>query len=69
MRRRFVPSHYYRDLHLKLQSLKQGIRIVENYHKEMEITLIRANIDEDKEATMTRFLCGLNQEIANVVEL
>lgn len=26
MRRRFVPSHYYRDLHLKLQSLKQGTK-------------------------------------------
>lgn len=24
MRRRFVPSHCYQDLHLKLQSLKQG---------------------------------------------
>ena len=69
MRRRFVPSHYYRDLHLKLQSLKQGTKSVEDYHKEMEIALIRANIDEDREATMARFLCGLNREIINVVEL
>ncbi|XP_042446410.1 uncharacterized protein LOC122031356 [Zingiber officinale] len=69
MRRRFVPSHYYRDLHLKLQSLKQGSMTVEDYHKEMEITLIRANIEEGREATMARFLCGLNREIANIVEL
>ncbi|XP_042404734.1 uncharacterized protein LOC121994921 [Zingiber officinale] len=69
MRRRFVPSHYYRDLHLKLQSLKQGSMIVEDYHKEMEIALIRANIEEDQEATMARFICGLNREIANIVEL
>ncbi|PKI32689.1 hypothetical protein CRG98_046920, partial [Punica granatum] len=69
MRRRFVPSYYYRDLHLKLQSLRQGTRSVEDYHKEMEIALIRANIEEDEEATMARFLCGLNREIANVVEL
>ncbi|XP_031372115.1 uncharacterized protein LOC116187512 [Punica granatum] len=69
MRRRFVPSYYYRDLHLKLQSLRQGTTSVEDYHKEMEIALIRANIEEDEEATMARFLCGLNREIANVVEL
>lgn len=42
---------------------------MEDYHKEMEIALIRANIDEDREATMARFLCGLNREIINVVEL
>ncbi|PKI75300.1 hypothetical protein CRG98_004340 [Punica granatum] len=69
MRRRFVPLYYYRDLHLKLQSLRQETRSVEDYHKEMEIALIRANIEEDEEATMARFLCGLNREIANVVEL
>ncbi|PKI59196.1 hypothetical protein CRG98_020411 [Punica granatum] len=49
--------------------LRQGMRSVEDYHKEMEIALIRANIEEDEEATMARFLCDLNQEIANVVEL
>ncbi|KAI4313094.1 hypothetical protein MLD38_037866 [Melastoma candidum] len=69
MRRRFVPSHYYRDLHLKLQSLKQGTNSVEEYHKEMEIAMIRVNVEEDREATMARFICGLNREIANVVEL
>ncbi|XP_042415164.1 uncharacterized protein LOC122004323 [Zingiber officinale] len=69
MRRRFVPSHYYQDLHLKLQSLKQGSMTVEDYYKEMEIALIRANIEEDREATMARFICGLNHEIANIVEL
>ena len=42
---------------------------VEDYHKEMEMLLIRANIEEDREATMARFLGGLNKEIANVVEL
>ncbi|KAK4552365.1 hypothetical protein RGQ29_032073 [Quercus rubra] len=69
MRRRFVPSHYYRDLYQKLQSLTQGYRSVDDYHKEIEIAMIRANIEEDREATMARFLNGLNQDIANVVEL
>ena len=35
----------------------------------MEITIIRANVIEDREATLTRFLNGLNRDIANVVEL
>ncbi|XP_050259875.1 uncharacterized protein LOC126704939 [Quercus robur] len=69
MRRRFVPSHFYRDLYQKLQSLTQGYRSVEDYHKEMEIAMIRANVEEDRKATMARFLNGLNRDIANVVEL
>ena len=55
MRRRFVPSHYYRDLYKKLQSLTQGYKSVDDYHKEMEIAMIRANVEEDREATMARF--------------
>ncbi|KAJ4708848.1 Mutant gag-pol polyprotein [Melia azedarach] len=69
MRKRFIPSHYYRDLHRKLQGLVQGSISVEDYYKEMEIAMIRANIEEDREATMTRFINGLNKEIADVVDL
>jgi hypothetical protein len=29
---------------------------MEDYHKEIEIVMIRANIMKDKEVTMTRFL-------------
>ncbi|XP_042444041.1 uncharacterized protein LOC122029161 [Zingiber officinale] len=42
---------------------------VEDYHKEMEIALIRPNIEEDREATMAWFICGMNREIVNIVEL
>ena len=42
---------------------------MEDYHKEMEIVVIRANVIKDKEAIMTRFFNVLNGEIANVVEL
>ena len=58
---RFVPSHYYRDLYQKLQNLTQGSRSVENYHKKMEVAMIWANVEEDREATMARFF--------NVIEL
>ncbi|XP_042444031.1 uncharacterized protein LOC122029149, partial [Zingiber officinale] len=69
MRRRFVPSHYHRELHNKLQRLTQGSRSVDDYYKEMEVALIRANIVEDREATMARFLHGLNRDIGDIVEL
>ncbi|KAL4296205.1 hypothetical protein GQ457_12G016830 [Hibiscus cannabinus] len=69
MRKRFVQSHYQSDLFRKLQNLKQGIRRVEDYFKEMKMAMMRTNIEEDREATMARFLTGLNSEISNVVEL
>ena len=69
MRRRFMSNHYYRDLYLKLQGLNQDSRFMDEYFKEMEIAMIRANVIEDREATMARFLNGLNRDIANVVKL
>ncbi|GKV07016.1 hypothetical protein SLEP1_g18829 [Rubroshorea leprosula] len=49
--------------------LTQGSKSVEDYHKEKEIAMVRANVEEDREATMARFLHGLNHDIANMVEL
>ena len=69
MRRRFVTPHYYRDLYNRLQGITQGSRSVEEYYQEMEMAMTRANVDEDPEATMARFLGGLRKEIADVVEL
>ncbi|XP_040998254.1 uncharacterized protein LOC121244313 [Juglans microcarpa x Juglans regia] len=69
IRKRFVPSHYYRGLYQKLQRLIQGSKSVDEYYKEMEIAMIRANVEEDWEATMARFLHCLNREIADIVEM
>ena len=68
MRRQFIPSYYHRELHNKLQRLTQVSKSVDEYHKEMEIAMIRAKIVEDREATMARFLDRLNRNIADVVE-
>ncbi|RDX82000.1 hypothetical protein CR513_37271, partial [Mucuna pruriens] len=35
----------------------------------MEATMIRANVEEDREATMARFIGALKKEITDVVEL
>lgn len=69
MRRRFIPQHYQRDLHNRLQCLSQGSRTIDNYYKEMEVLLIRARIQESDEARMARFLRGLNEDIVDDVEL
>ena len=69
MRKRFVSTYYYRKLYNKLQNLRQGNHSVEEYYKEMKVAMARANIEEDRKATMARFLEGLNQEIQNMVEL
>jgi hypothetical protein len=68
MRIRFVPKHYRRDLFDKLQNLKQGSFSVEEYYKEMEKAMIRANVYEDEEQTIARFMAGLHRNIQRIVE-
>ena len=69
MWKRFVQTYYYWELYNKLKNLRQTSRSVEEYYKEMEVAMTRANIEEDQEVAMARFLAGLNWEIQNVVEL
>ena len=68
MRACFVPTYYNRDLFKKLQLLKQGTKSVEEYYKEREIAIIRANVTEDDEQTMARFLNGLNHPIKKIAD-
>ena len=69
MRRHFVRRHYHKELHPRLQTLRQGTKSVEDYHKEIEMLMTRVDLEEDREATMARFIGGLNKEIADRVEL
>ncbi|XP_071916229.1 uncharacterized protein [Coffea arabica] len=68
MRKRFIPGHYHRDLHHKLQILTQDSMTVEDYFKEMEMSMMQADVREDEEATMAQFLGGLRPDIADIVE-
>ncbi|RDX63900.1 hypothetical protein CR513_57608, partial [Mucuna pruriens] len=47
----------------------QGSKSVDDYDKEMEMTMIRANILEDQKAIVTRFLNELNHDIVDVVHM
>ncbi|QHO24417.1 uncharacterized protein DS421_12g372070 [Arachis hypogaea] len=69
MKKRFVPSYYYRKVHQKLYWLIQASKSVKDYNKKMEMLMIKANIEEDTKVTMTKFIGGLNRAIADVVEL
>ena len=42
---------------------------MEEYYKEIKVAMAKANNEEDREATMAKFLTGLNRQIQNVVEL
>ncbi|CAA7040027.1 unnamed protein product [Microthlaspi erraticum] len=59
MRQRFVPGHYQRELHSKLRKLTQAPRLWKSISRDGGM-LLRANVIEDREATMSRFLGGLN---------
>ena len=65
----FVPPHYRKELLLKLQRLQQGPRSVDEYFKDLEVTLTKINVHETEESKIARFVSGLRREIQNVVEL
>ncbi|RDX78142.1 hypothetical protein CR513_41618, partial [Mucuna pruriens] len=46
-----------------------GFRSVEEFHKEMETTMLRAQTREREEVTIARFMHGLNRDIQDVVGL
>jgi hypothetical protein len=68
MRGRFVPKYYRRDLFDKLQNLRKGNLSVEDYYREMEKAMIRANIDKDEEQSIARFMSGLQHNIQRIVQ-
>ncbi|KAH1257722.1 hypothetical protein GmHk_03G007626 [Glycine max] len=55
MRKRYVPTSYSRTMRQKPQRLSQGSLIMEEYYKEMEMTLVRVNIEEDTKAVHDGF--------------
>ncbi|XP_051127619.1 uncharacterized protein LOC127249069 [Andrographis paniculata] len=69
MRAKFVTSLYTQELHVRLQSMKQGNRTVDEFYKDLEVTLMRADVRESQQATVARILTGLNRDITDKVGL
>jgi hypothetical protein len=63
-----VPLYYQRDLRLKLQTLNQGHKGVEEYYYELIIGLACCNIHEDDQDTCARFIGGLHHDIQDILD-
>jgi hypothetical protein len=68
MRARFVPLYYAHDLINKLQQLKQGAKSVEEYYQELQIGMLRCNLEEREHAAMAQFVAGLNCKIQDILK-
>ena len=69
LKSKFLPSHYIQDNYSKLHHLKQGSKSVEEYTREFEQLLLKCDLREDDAQTMVRFLSGLDESIAHIIEL
>lgn len=64
-----MPKNHKQELYLKLHTLKQKDGSVKEYIREFEKLMMRSDITELKEQTITWFLGGLRQDVANMVKL
>ena len=67
MRSRFISLSYKRDLKKKLQRFDQGNRSVHEYFNDLHVAMLRCDIDEEDDDTMTCFYSGLCKDIQNIV--
>jgi hypothetical protein len=65
---KFLPAHYYQDNFIQLQNLRQKNLSAEEYITEFEKLTMKCDIHEKKEQTITRYLGGLNINIAHPVQ-
>ena len=66
---KFLPSYYLQDNYLRLHHLQQGNKSIEEYTREFEQLLLKCDLREEDAQTMVRYLSGLDEHIAHVVEL
>ena len=69
MREKFLPSTYTLDLYNKLAELTQDHKGVEHYIHEFEKLMMKLDVQEREEQTMSRFLGRLEKDIRRKVEL
>jgi len=69
LRKRYVPSNHRLNLYKKISDLVQGKMSVTEYIDEFENLCLMGELEENEEQRMSRFLRGLNKNIAFAVEL
>ena len=66
--RKFLP-HYYQDNFIQLHNSRQKSMSVEEYTRDFEKLMMKCDIQEKEEQTISRYLGGLNIDIAHLVQL
>jgi hypothetical protein len=69
MKEKYVPRTYLQDKYMKMTSLKQGARSVEEYIQEFEELTMVCGLVEEKEQKMARFLNGLEYKLRSQLEV
>jgi len=69
LKSKFLPPHYLQDNFLELHHLTQGSKSVVEYTHDFEQLLLKCDLNEDESQTLIRYLSGLEEKIAHVVEL
>lgn len=69
MRQKFVPEDFAQDIFLKMQNLKQESMSIDEYIAEFEKLSMLCDLEEKVEHKIARFLTGLNEQVAEKVEL
>jgi hypothetical protein len=52
VRAKFIPSYYAHDILNKLQQLRQDAKSVEEYYQELQMGMLRCNLEEGVEPAM-----------------
>ncbi|XP_074271803.1 uncharacterized protein LOC141595737 [Silene latifolia] len=69
LRKRYVPATYKLGVYRKIADLMQNKLSIAEYIDEFEKLILMGDLEENEEQKMSRFLRGLNRNIANSVEL
>ena len=69
LKRKYLFENYRHDIYLKIHNLRQKDMNVEEYTTEFYNLMIKADLVEFEEHTITRYLWGLKYEIFDVVTL
>ncbi|KAL9244399.1 hypothetical protein vseg_018179 [Gypsophila vaccaria] len=69
LRKRYVPTTHKLALYRRIADFTQSRLSVNEYIEEFENLILMGELEENEEQKMSRFLRGLNRNIANAVEL
>ena len=67
LKRKYLPFNYRQDIYLKIQNFKQLDLSVEAYSAKFENLMIKGDLREVEEQSITRYLAGMRFDIAIII--